>query len=384
MKKKICIITSSRADYGLLKNLILNIQNNNSLQLQLIVSGSHLSKEYGYSKKEIINDKVKISREVKVIQRKNSPGDICKSFSLAINGFSEAYKNLRPDCLVYLGDRYEILAAAYAGLIHNIPKIHIHGGELTEGVIDDATRHAITKVSDFHFVSHKKYQDRVIQLGENPKSVYLVGAMGIENIEKIKTLPLLDIEKKFHIELSEKIFLVTLHPMTLSQQLTKETINNLLKVLSIFKDYSIIFTSPNQDTYRDIIEKKIREFIKKRKKSYFIKNLGSQNYFSIVKLSKCVIGNSSSGILEVPSFKIPTINIGTRQKGRISARSTINCQNSISSIKKAIYKALKLNFKKINNPYRYKNQKPSLEIIKFLRKQDLKKNILGKKFYDII
>ena len=208
--------------------------------------------------------------------------------------------------------------------------------------------------------------------------------MGIENIEKIKTLSLLDIEKKFHIVLSEKIFLVTLHPVTLSQQLTKETINNLLKVLSIFKDYSIIFTSPNQDTYRDIIKKKIREFIKKRKKSYFIKNLGSQNYFSIVKLSKCVIGNSSSGILEVPSFKIPTINIGTRQKGRISAHSTINCQNSISSIKKAIYKALKLNLKKINNPYRYKNQKPSLEIIKFLRTQNLKKNILGKKFHDII
>ena len=384
MKKKICVITSSRADYGLLKNLILNIQNKNDLQLQLIVSGSHLSKEYGYSKKEIVGDKVKISREVKIIQSKSRAEDICKSFSLAINGFSETYKNLRPDCLVYLGDRYEILAAAYAGLIHNIPKIHIHGGELTEGVIDDATRHAITKISDFHFVAHKTYQDRVIQLGENPKNIHLIGAMGIENIEKTKTLSLLGIEKKFNIKLSDKIFLVTLHPVTLSQQLTKETIDNLLKVLSIFKDYSIIFTSPNQDTYRDIIEKKIREFIKKRKKSYYIKNLGSLNYFSIVKLSKCVIGNSSSGILEVPSFKIPTVNIGTRQKGRIIARSTINCQNSISSIKKAIYKALKLNLKKMKNPHKHKNQKPSLEIIKFLRTQNLKQNILGKYFYDII
>ena len=186
MRKKVCIITSSRAEYGLLSNLIKKISSQKSFKLQLVVSGTHLSKEYGFTKKKIVEDKINITKEIKIVQKRDNPEDICKSFALATLGFSKVYNQLKPDCVIFLGDRYEILAASYSALIHNIPKIQLHGGELTEGIIDDATRHSITKTSDFHFVSHQSYRKRVIQLGENPKNVFLIGAMAIENIKKHK------------------------------------------------------------------------------------------------------------------------------------------------------------------------------------------------------
>ncbi|MBI29382.1 MAG: UDP-N-acetylglucosamine 2-epimerase (hydrolyzing) [Pelagibacteraceae bacterium] len=384
MKKKICIITSSRAEYGLLSNLIKKIKNSRNLKLQLLVSGTHLSKKYGSTKKDIIRDRVRIDKEIRIVQNGDMPNNICNSFSLAIKGFSRAYQNFSPDCLVYLGDRYEILAAAYAGLIHNIPKIHIHGGELTEGVIDDATRHSITKISDFHFVSHKKYKKRIIQMGEKNENIILSGAFGIENIDKKTFLSKKKLESILKIKIKNKLLLVTLHPINLNSKITKITITNLLKALNFYRDFTIIFTFPNQDTYGEIIIKKIKNFIKDKKNFVFVKNLGSEKYLSLVKISNCVIGNSSSGIIEVPSLNVPTVNIGDRQKGRIFSKSVINCDHKTKSIKRCIERALNKNLKKIHNPYKIKSIIPSERIYKFIKTKNFKKYNLQKKFIDLI
>ena len=381
MKKKICIITSSRAEYGLLRNLIKKISIDKSFKLQLVVSGTHLSKEYGFTKKKIVEDKIFISKEVKIVQKRDNPEDICKSFALATLGFSDVYKKLKPDCIIFLGDRYEILAASYSALIHNIPKIHLHGGELTEGIIDDATRHSITKTSDFHFVSHQSYKKRVIQLGENPKNVFLIGAMAIENIKKHKT-NLENLKKIILYKKSDKILIVTLHPINLNNKITKITIENLLKVLNFYRNFKIIFTYPNQDTFGKVIIRKIKKFIKKKDNCFFIKNLGTQDYFSLIKVSRCIIGNSSSGIIEVPSFKKPSVNIGSRQRGRITAPSVFSCDISKISINKSLKKALKFKIKKSLNPFEIKNINASSEILKFLKRYNFKKLRLEKRFYD--
>ena len=381
MRKKICIITSSRAEYGLLSNLIKKILYQKSFKLQLVVSGTHLSKEYGFTKKKIIEDKINITK-IKIVQKRDNPEDICKSFALATLGFSKVYNQLKPDCVVLLGDRYEILAASYSALIHNIPKIHLHGGELTEGIIDDATRHSITKTSDFHFVSHQSYRKRVIQLGENPKNVFLIGAMAIENIKKHK-ISVENLKKIIFYKKNDKILLITLHPTNLDNKLTKITIKNLLKVLILYRNFKIVFTYPNQDTFGKVIIREVKKFIEKRKNCFFIKNLGTQDYFSLIKVSRCVIGNSSSGIIEVPSFKKPTVNIGARQRGRITAPSVFSCDISKFSINKSIKKALNFKIKKSFNPFEIKNKNASSEIIKFLKKYNFKKLKLEKYFYDL-
>ena len=301
---------------------------------------------------------------------------------MATLGFSETYNQLKPDCIIFLGDRYEILAASYSALIHNIPKIHIHGGELTEGIIDDATRHSITKTSDFHFVSHIIYKKRVIQLGENPKNVFLIGAMAIENIKEHK-LNLENLKKLIFYKNTDKILLVTLHPVNLDNKITKITIQNLLKVLNKYKNFKIIFTYPNQDTFGNIIISEIKKFIKKRKNCFFFKNLGTADYFSLIKVSNCVIGNSSSGIIEVPSFKKPTVNIGSRQRGRIVAPSVFSCDIKKNSISKSIEKALNFKIKKTLNPFKIKNKNASSEIIKFLKRCNFEKLKLEKHFYDL-
>ena len=382
MRKKICIITSSRAEYGLLSNLIKKISYQKSFKLQLVVSGTHLSKEYGFTKKKIIEDKINITKEIKIVQKRDNPEDICKSFALATLGFSKVYNQLKPDCVIFLGDRYEILAASYSALIHNIPKIHLHGGELTEGIIDDATRHSITKTSDFHFVSHQSYRKRVIQLGENPKNVFLIGAMAIENIKKHK-ISVENLKKIIFYKKKNKILLITLHPTNLDNKLTKITIKNLLKVLILYRNFKIVFTYPNQDTFGKVIIREVKKFIEKRKNCFFIKNLGTQDYFSLIKVSRCVIGNSSSGIIEVPSFKKPTVNIGARQRGRITAPSVFSCDISKFSINKSIKKALNFKIKKSFNPFEIKNKNASSEIIKFLKKYNFKKLKLEKYFYDL-
>lgn len=381
--KKICVITTSRAEYSLLKNLIKKINLNKYLKLQLIISGTHLSKKYGLTKKEILDDKIKIDYQVRIVEKLDNPNSISKSFSKAAIGFSKAYKKLNPDCIIYLGDRYEILAAAYTALIHNIPKIHIHGGEITKGIIDDATRHSITKISDFHFVSHDIYKKRVIQLGENPKNVFLVGAMAIENLKKLKILKKNEIYKKTNIKLLDNNFLITLHPVNLNPKSTKKTIKNLLAVLKGYKNFKKIFTYPNQDTYGKIIIDEINKFIKKDKNSVFVRNLGGENYLSLIFYSKCVIGNSSSGVIEVPSFQVPTLNIGTRQTGRVKAMNVIDVDISKKKIAHGLKKALSKKIKKPRNPFEVNNINPSEKIINFLKKQKFEKLNLEKSFYDI-
>ena len=385
MKKKICILTSSRADFGLLKNTINRVNNDKNLVLQLVVSGSHLSRRYGNSLSEIKFEKLKIKRKIQIVGKNDNPEDICNSFSKAINKFSQTFKELKPDCIVFLGDRYEVLAAAYAALIHNIPKIHIHGGESTIGVIDEANRHSISKMSDFHFVSHKTYRKRLIQLGENPRKIFLVGAPVWENLTIIKkkffsrekNLKLINLKK------NDKFFVITLHPITLSKSETKKTITNLLNALNFFKKYKMIFTYPNNDTYANIIINKIKSFSKKNKNILFFKSLGSIKYLSLIKESSCVVGNSSSGLIEAPFFNIPTVNIGKRQKGRVLSASVFSCGQSSQSIKKTITKSLSK--KKKINKYLFKigTKIPSKEICNFIKKTNFKKYDLKKDFFDL-
>lgn len=382
--KKICIVSSSRAEFSLLKNLIIRIKNSKYLKYHLICTGTHLSKFYGETKKEIINHGIKIHSEFKIVQQFDSPYDISKSFSQAVLGFARIFRKNKFNCIVYLGDRYEILAAAYAALIFNIPKIHIHGGELTQGVIDDATRHSISKISNYHFVSHPKYKKRLIQLGENSKNINIVGAMGLENLKNIKKITNRKFYSKYSFKLNKnnKNILITLHPENLNKNITKVTINNLLKVLKSFNDYKLIFTYPNQDTFGRIIINKILEFTKKYNNSIFIKSLGNEFYFSLLKKCSCVIGNSSSGIIEVPSFKIPTVNIGDRQKGRLISRSVLNTNIKAGNIKKTINKSLNLDCSKVKNIYAI-NELPSKKIYNFLLKKNFSNDSLQKKFFDL-
>ena len=383
-KKKICVVTGTRAEYGLLYWLLKKIKENNSTELQLVVTGAHLSKDFGFTKNEILKDGFKISREIDIILSSDSASSITKSLGLAFLGFADALKELKPDIMILLGDRYELLAAAYSATIANIPIAHFHGGELSEGSSDEPTRHSITKMSHIHFVSTPQYKKRVIQLGENPKSVFMIGAMGIENINKLNLLTKIYFEKSINFKLAKKNILITYHPVTFEGMTTKNQFNNLLKALSSFRDINYIFTMPNADKDGRIIIDLIKKFVQKfSNKSVYIYNMGQVRYLSAFKYIDAVVGNSSSGIIEAPSFKIATINIGERQRGRIRAKSVIDCdyneKSIIKSIKKVFSSDFKKKLKKIINPYDGNTSQKSFDVIKKINL----KNIMKKNFYDI-
>ena len=383
--KKICVVTGTRAEYGLLYWFMKAIKNDKSLHLQIIVTGSHLMAEHGNTYKVIIKDGFKIDRKISILSSSDKPENISESTGVALKGFGNAYKRLRPDLVVLLGDRFELLSAAFAANISNIPIAHMHGGEITRGAFDDAIRHSITKMSHIHFTATNEYKKRVIQLGENPSNVHLVGGMGIENIKKLKLYKKEELEKILKINFSKKNLLITYHPVTLENSETESQIVSLLKALDNFKDINFIFTQTNADTNGRIIRKKINEFIKKNnKRSIMIKSMGQKFFLSTLKYVDGIIGNSSSGLLEAPSFKIGTINIGDRQTGRVKSKSIIDCDNSKKSIISSINKLYSSEFKKVlyrvKNPYdRGSASKKCVMIIKKTRL----KNILKKNFYDI-
>ena len=382
---KICFITGSRAEYGLLKNLMLSLKKKKNYKLQLIVSCMHLSKKFGNTINEIKDDGFKTNIKVNLNIKDDKPNDICKYVGTGVEKFSDAFKKLKPNYIVVLGDRFEIFSASTAALIHNIPIIHLHGGELTESLIDDAFRHSITKMSTFHFVANKVYYKRVRQLGENPNNIFNVGGMGVDSIKKTHLLKKRDIEKKLKFKFLPKNLLITYHPETLSKQDTKKGIENLLKSLKKLKNTRLIFTASNADTYGDYINKKIKTFVKNNKKAYFFYSLGSVNYYSCLKYIDAVIGNSSSGIAEVPTFKKFTINIGNRQKGRLKAKSILDCSTNLKEIKKClefIYSPLSRKIlKKTINPYGTGNT--SNKILKKLDDLIKRRKNLPKKFFDI-
>ena len=383
-KKTIYIVTGSRADYGLLKNLITEINKSNKFELTLIVTGQHLSKKYGNTYKEIKNDFGKSIKFIDIKVNNSEVNSILKSISIGITKVGKYFASKKPDLLIILGDRYEMLSFAVAALFNKVIIAHIHGGELTQGSIDDTIRHTISKFSNYHFVATKPYKKRVIQLGENPKKVFLVGGLGSENVKNISYLDKKVLEKNLNIKFKKNNFLITFNSFLDDKISVKVAIRNMFKALNKFKNTNYIFTFPNSDLESNNIIKMIINFSKKNKNAYCFKSLGVQRYLSCMKICNVVVGNSSSGILEAPSLKTPTINIGNRQNGRIKAKSVIDCNYSSLGIQKAIKKALSKKFQKkiknIKNPYYKKNT--SIKIMNFIE-QILKNKITIKKFYDI-
>lgn len=383
--RKICVVTGSRAEYGLLSGLMHAIQNDAGLQLQVIATNMHLSPEFGLTYREIERDGFKIDKKVQMLLSSDTANAITKSVGLAIIGFADAYEDLQPDLIVVLGDRFEILAAVTAALFFRIPVAHLHGGEITEGAYDDSIRHAITKMSHLHFTSTEAYRRRVIQLGEQPDRVFYVGAIGVENIKRIAPLSKTELETSIGFELGEKSLLVTYHPVTMENHTAAGQCRNLLDALDEFPEYRIIFTLPNSDTDGRIIIRQLNEYVRLHpERCMAIPSLGLQRYLSALRYVDAVIGNSSSGIIEVPSFGIPTLDIGDRQKGRIAAESVWHCGNSREDIKDGLRvilsKDFRLKAKGCSNPYEKMN---TVETVWKVIKQYPLDNLVNKKFFDL-
>ena len=353
--RKVCVVTGTRAEYGLLRWVIEGIRDSSFLDLQLIVTGMHLSPEFGLTVREIEADGFFIDRKVEMLLSSDTPVGVTKSMGLGLVGFADAFSELQPDLLLVLGDRFEIFAAASAALIARIPIAHIHGGEATEGLIDESIRHSITKMSHLHFVAAEQYKNRVIQLGEDPCRVFQVGGLGIDNILNIELLDRLALESALQFSLLSTNFLITFHPVTLETSTSSDQIDELLAALHQLKDTGLIFTMPNADTDGRVIFQKINDFCAANKNAKAYKTLGQLRYLSCLRHFDGVIGNSSSGLLEVPSFRKATINIGDRQKGRLKAESVIDCEPYCDSILSAIQTSSSLEFTNrllnVENPY---------------------------------
>lgn len=381
--RKICVVTGSRAEYGILRSLMKAIKDDSELTLQIIATNQHLSKLQGETYKEIERDGFTIDYKVYMAddEAADNANTIAKSISRGVASFADAFDVLKPDLLLILGDRYEMLAVASTALIYRIPIAHLHGGEITEGAFDDAIRHAITKMSHLHFTSTEAYRKRVIQLGEQPERVFNVGALGVENILKTDFMTKDEIEQSLNFKLTDKCFLCTYHPVTLSNMPSEAQILNFLEALDEYKEYHVIFTYSNSDTNSQIIIKRIQEYVDKNTECcMFIPSLGQRRYFSVLKNMTAVLGNSSSGIIEVPSFGIPTLNIGDRQKGRIAADSVINCGYSTNEIKDGLAKVLAYGHKVIDNPY---SKEGTCQAILNTIKTFPLDNLIQKHFYDL-
>ena len=381
--KKILFISSSRADYGLLRNVILETKKNKKIKVFVLVTGSHLSKQFGNTIKEIEKDGLKKNIiKKKILKKSFFEKDVSNYISQTITSTSSTLDKIKPEKIVILGDRYELLGCAIASMSHRIPIAHIHGGEITSGAIDDSIRHSISKLSHLHFPIHDEYKKRLIQLGENPETIFNYGGLGPHSIKNIKFKSKLDLENELKIKLDKMIFLITFHPTTLEKNKSKYQVSNLLSALDKFKDVIKIFTSSNFDHENKIIKRKILNFTYKNKNAFFYSSLGHSSYVSLMKISSLVIGNSSSGVLETPSLGIPTVNIGNRQKGRIISKNIVNSKYEKNHIIKNIKKALILDKKKlskIGSPF-YKINTPkniAKKIISF-------RCILKKDFKDLI
>lgn len=384
--KKVCVVTGTRAEYGLLKPVIEKIYKSDGLELQLAVTGMHLSSEFGLTYREIEQDNYPITAKIEMLLSSDTPVGITKSMGVALLGFAEYFETYKPDIAVILGDRYEMLAAASAAMIARIPIAHIHGGETTEGAVDEAIRHSITKMSHLHFASAEEYRDRIIQLGEQPATVYNVGALGVENIKSVKLLDKKSLEESLDYEFTDNTIMITYHPVTLETLTAGEQFRNILNVIDKRKELSVIFSKANSDTDGRIINQMIDDFAAEnsdRCKAYT--SLGQVRYLSTLQFCAAVVGNSSSGIIEAPSFGIPTVNIGDRQKGRVRAESVIDCGNSVQEIEDALKTALSHEFKDkladIKNPY---EKAGTSDMIVQTISDALEKGIdIKKKFYDL-
>ncbi len=355
MSRKICVITGTRAEYGLLRWVMQGIKDDQELILQIIATGMHLSPEFGLTYREIEQDGFCIDRKVEMLTSSDTSVGIAKSMGLGMIGFADALHELNPDLIVVLGDRFEIFSAVSAALVARIPVAHLHGGELTEGAFDDAFRHSITKMSHLHFVAADEYRQRVIQLGEQPDRVFLVGGLGIDNIKSLKLLDRSALEASLDFKLGPKNILITFHPVTLETATASEQMAELLSALDNLQDTQLIFTMPNADTDGRLLIKMVEQFVAQHSNACAYTSLGQLRYLSSIAQVDGVVGNSSSGLAEVPSFQKGTINIGDRQRGRLQAASVINCDPTRKGILAAFEKLYSFEFQNelinVKNPY---------------------------------
>ena len=382
--RKICVVTGARAEYGLLRWVMEGIRNSPKLELQVIATGMHLSPEFGLTYREIEKDGFRIDRKVEMLLSSDTPVGIAKSMGLAMIGFADVFDELMPDLLLVLGDRYEIFAASSSAMIARIPIAHLHGGETTEGAFDEAFRHSITKMSHLHFVAAEEYRKRVIQLGEHPDRVFNVGGLGIDNILKLRLLDRTKLENSIKFKLGSKNLLITFHPVTLENSTSAQQMGELLSALNKLDNTNLIFTMPNSDTDGRVLFQIIEEYVSSNIKSVVFTSMGQLRYLSCLKHVDGVIGNSSSGLLEVPTFKIGTINIGDRQRGRLKAISVIDCEPNEPSISSAIKKLYSADYQNrlttVKNPYGCGGASES--IVNILNDVSLD-GLLKKRFYNL-
>ena len=376
--RKIAVFTGTRAEYGLLYWLLKDIQTDPDLELQLLVSAMHLSPEFGMTYQQIEADGFSITEKVEMLLSSDSAVGTAKSIGLGVIGFADALARMQPDVLIVLGDRFEALAVAQAAMILRIPIAHIHGGEITEGAYDDAIRHAITKLSLLHFTSTETHRSRVIQLGESPSRVYNVGAVGLDHLARSDLMSVSALATSLSFKLEQPYVLVTYHPVTLASEPAEEAFLNLLAALDEFTEMQVILTYPNADDGGRAIIPKLEAYAKRQSQRVLaIPSLGQLRYLSAVKHAAAVVGNSSSGIIEVPSFKVPTVNIGDRQRGRLAAKSVFSCAANTGSIVSTLSSALDADLSQVSNPYGKGNA--SGEILEQLKLADLTE---VKTFYD--
>lgn len=384
MSRRICVITGTRAEYGLLRWVMQGIRDASDLTLQVVATGMHLSPEFGMTYQEIERDGFTIDRKVEMLMSSDSAVGIAKSMGLGLIGFADALSELKPDLILVLGDRFEIFSAVSAALVARIPVAHLHGGEATEGLIDEAFRHSITKMSHLHFVAAEEYRQRVIQLGEQPHQVFLVGGLGLDSINRMKLLDRNELETALNFQFGPKNLLITFHPVTLEIATAAEQMNELLASLAELQDTHLIFTMPNADTDGRVLIDMVEKFAAHHSHACAFTSLGQLRYLSAIAQVDGVVGNSSSGLAEVPSFKKGTINIGDRQRGRLLAKSIISCKPECSEIRAAIKRLYTQEFQElllsVVNPYGEGGA--SKKIIEVIRSVDLG-GLLKKAFYDI-
>lgn len=385
-KKKIFFFTGSRADYGIMSELLKKINLFKEFNLFLVVNSMHISKKYGFTLKEIKKNNFKIIKTKSKLKKYDSVLKISQHTSSCIKEFSNILSKKKPDLVIILGDRTEAFAAAFSALSEKTPIAHFHGGESTKASLDDALRHSITKMSTFHFTSNKVYKRRIIQMGENPKNIFNIGSLGVDNIKRIHLMKKQELERKFNFNFKKNNFLLTFHPETLSHHSIAKKLKLIFIFLSKHKETNLFFCLPNADAGGDEIRSLIIDFCSRNKMRFkYFNSLGQEAYFSMLKYCNLVIGNSSSGIIEVPSFKIATIDVGSRQQGRIRAKSVLNSTFEIKNFIKIFYKARSKKFinsiKNIKNPYLQKNS--IQKAFKILTKLNLSKDLVQKEFYDI-
>lgn len=382
--KRICVVTGTRAEYGLLRWLMEGIRQSPKLALQVIATGAHLSPEFGLTYRDIEADGFVIDRKVEMLLSSDTPSGVTKSMGVAMIGFADAFAELRPDLVLVLGDRYEIFSAAAAATIARIPVAHLHGGETTEGAFDEALRHSITKMAHLHFVAAEAYRRRVIQLGEDPARVFLVGGLGIDNVLKLEFLDRAALESALDFKLGPKNLLVTFHPATLEEGAAAGQMDELLAALDTLQDTHLIFTMPNADTEGRALSRQLEAYAAGRPNAKVYASLGQLRYLSAIAQVDAVVGNSSSGLAEVPSFRKATVNIGDRQKGRLKAQSVIDCAADRESIRAALAQAYSADFQaslsNVRSPYG--DGGASQKILHILENHDFSDS-LKKTFHDL-